>query len=253
MENPMSDVADTAIGQGTEAGSEAATPTFAERVNTIAGQTTKGDDGKWQLPEGDDSEEMHYAVVSELRRRDTQSALGKSQHSEQTTALENKALKGKLVSTAQISITAEERTELDELKFSDPDAWRNKMNELETRAADQLTSDLAEVSSEVTQESELIRREKVLTEFNAANPDLQLNDDVIFNDVPPRITNKLKNDEVTFEAYLEEVKTYLGKSKVIKNEANAEQPNLGKIGGGANAGDAAVSQDIESSYKDETY
>ena len=226
---------------------------FFEQVNEVVGTMEQSEDGTWDLPEGDYSDELRYAAGSEKRRRDIQSSNGKLEHKLTTMELENKALKEKLQGTAQPTLSAEETAELDELKFSDPEAWRVRMNELDTRAASQLTYDLAEVSNEVTRESEITRRQKVLDQFNSENPDTQITQELVTNDVPPRITKKLEDGKISFEEFLDEVKTYVTKGKVVKNETVAKQPNLGEIGGTAEADANAVNQDMTTSYKDEIF
>ena len=231
-------------------------PTFADAVNDAVKDLVEQEDGSFALPEdGDYSPEMRYAVVSEKRRRDLQSTLGKSQHAKKTTDLENKALKEKLKGKVELKLTPEQATELNELKFSDPDAWREEMNKLESSASQEFNTELAEVNTEVTQESELERRQEVLDEFNASlSEDEQITQDVVSNDVPPRITNKLEAGEITFEEFLAEVKTYTSKGKVIQNEElGTKQPDLSKSGGTSSANDATVEADIVESYKTELF
>jgi len=58
---------------------------------------------------------------------------------------------------------------------------------------------------------------------------------VVANDIPPRITNKLKNGEVTFEEFLSEAGAYLDKGKVASNESDPALPELHKETGGSKA------------------
>jgi glutaredoxin 2 len=205
------------------------------------------------LPEGEYSDELRYAAVSEKRRREIQSALDKSQHTLKTIEAEKEALKKKFKGKAQITLSAEETEELEELKFSDPDAWRVKMNEFETRAANEYQTELAEVSKEVEFQSELARREQVLDQFNTENPDFQITEEVVANDIPPRITNKLKEGKITFEDFLVEAKTYLSKGKTVHMEKTPGQPDLGKLGGSDKASASAVAGDIAASYNAEVF
>ena len=127
------------------------------------------------------------------------------------------------------------------------------MNELETRATAQLNNDLAEVSTNVSAKSEIARRHKVLEQYNLENPGNQITQQVVSNDVPPRITNKLSEGEITFEEFLSEVNTYLSTPKVIQNETINRQADLGKIGGASHADPHAVAQDSIGSYESEIY
>ena len=78
-----------------------------------------------------------------------------------------------------------------------------------------------------------------------------LNDEVFANDLPPRITGKLARGEVSFEDFLEESKEFLTKGRVIKGTKDVDaEPNLGDAGGRDKASDAAMSGDLDVSYKD---
>lgn len=245
----MSDAAEEAIGQE----EETPTLTFAEQVNKVVGDMVQKEDGTWELPEGEFSDELKYAVVSEKRRRDMQSVLGKTQHELALSNKEREALKTRLTERVQINMSAEEQEEMQELKFSDPDKWRERMNTYEQRAKEELENELGEVKTTVTKETELERRQRVLDEFNAANPDLQITDEVIAYDVPPRITKKLEDGTISFDEFLGEVKDYLSRGKVIKKEKTLDQPNLNDLGGSDKAEEDAIQKDITTSYAKEIY
>ena len=85
--------------------------------------------------------------------------------------------------------------------------------------------------------------------FNKENPDSQITEAVVANDVPPRITTKLAKGKITFEDFLVEVQTYLGKGKAVKQEKTAGQPDLSELGGGDKASEHAVLTDADSSYE----
>jgi hypothetical protein len=241
----MDDEVDTTIVQEQ---TEQKPLTFVDQVNTVVGALVQQADGSWELGEGEYSDELRYAAVSEKRRRDAQSALGKSQHALNTTKAEVEALRKRLKSTAQVTLSPDEAEALEELKYADPEAWRVKMNELDIRAASEFDSELAKVTDEVTFGSELERRKYVLEQFNKENPDSQITEEVVANDVPPRISSKLEKGEVTFEEFLAEVQAYLGKTKVVKKEKVLGQPDLGKLGGGSTADSNAIATDAATSY-----
>ena len=228
--------------------------TFVEQVNNAVGNLVEQEDGSFALPEDTEySDELRYATVSEKRRRDSQSALNKSQHALKTTKAETEALRKRLQGTAKVTLSTEEAEELEELKFSDPDKWRTRMNELETRAATEFNNELAEVTDQVGLDSEIERRVTLLDQFNKENPDSQITETVVANDVPPRITTKLAEGKITFEDFLVEVKTYLGKGKAVKQEKTSGQPDLGELGGGDKASEHAVLTDADSSYENEIF
>lgn len=179
------------------------------------------------------------AKKAEQRRRDTQAAYTKSQQELAATRAQLKVMKdigGPTLDQGKLA-------ELEDLKFSDPDAWYKAKLALESEAHNSFQSKLAEAS-----ESEV--RLAKLEEFKATHPGFELTDD----DIPPRIAKKLASGQVSFDEFLQETYDYLVTPKVI-GDANKtlEQPNLGKVGGGITPSAAATSKDIVSSYKNEVY
>lgn len=231
-------------------------PTFQEKVDAAVSaikydETTK----KHILPEGLD-EPTRVAAMAEKRRRDTQASLTREQ--QRSAALEaEKAEALKMVEESiRVELTAEEQAELDDLKFSDPEAWRVKMNslEMETRKKkDEATKTrLKQVSETVGNATELERRKQLLDAHNAANPEYVLNDDVIANDIPPRILKKLENGG-TFEEFLSAAHKYLTTGKVVADAKTDNQPDLGKLGGGSEPSAQAATKGLSESYGNEIY
>jgi len=184
----------------------------------------------------------------EKRFKDTQAAFTKSQQA----LKEKEARLEALEKLTQPSLQLDEatKTELDSLKYEDPDAWRAKVNQLESEAVQKHQETLDEAGRLAAQQAELERRGQVLEEFNRSHPNIALTDEVIQYDVPPRITKKLENGEVSFEAYLEEVATYLQAPKVVGDgNKTLNQPNLSKVGGDDKPSDGAVKADIVKDYK----
>jgi len=228
---------------------------FDQQVAQLASTVTRGDDGKYQFPE-DASVELKTATRAELRRRDTQAAFTQTSQKAKSLEAENKRLKDLLSKRNPIQLTAEQKDELEELKSEDPDAWRAKLNEYEQAANQRLNQELEEVSTSASSEGELARRQLILDQFLEDNPGLKIDDDVIANDVPPRITKQLENGDITFEKFLDEVKGYLTTSRKVAGSVPGEETkevNLSSTGGGSNASKTAVSEDIVTSYQNELY
>lgn len=166
---------------------------------------------------------------AEKRRKDTQAAFTKAQQ----TALAAKAELSVLKDMVKPGVSDEELKALDELMYADPKAWRLKVNSLELAKNAELQQKVTASIEQNTQQSELERRTQALAEFNVANPEIVLTDEVIQFDVPRRITSKLEKGEVSFEDFLAEVKEYLIKPKKVNTTGVEPQPNLGDIGGGS--------------------
>ncbi len=235
-----------------ETASEKTTNSFEEQVNSVVSSMKQGEDGLWIVPDNL-PEHIAFAAKLEKRRRDTQSALAKSQQELKAAKAAAEAFKGKIVEKHSLNLSVQEAEELEDLKQSNPEAWRKKLQEYENSASAKLTEELSAIDIDASVHSELERRHQVLTEFLDANPGLVLNDEVFANDLPPRITGKLGRGEVSFEDFLEEAKAFLSKGVTIKDTKDTDadpEPNLGKAGGRSTASNAAFEADFDTSYKD---
>lgn len=230
---------------------------FESEVNEALKGMTKGDDGKMHFQDGLD-ERVLFAANAERRRRDTESELSKAR----TTAkvAEEKAAKfvERLAKGIEPTLTVEQKEELEDLKRDDPDTWRKKITEYEDLARVALEDELELDESEAQVIGEVERRAEVLQEFLNTNPELVLNDEVFENDLPPRLTKKLHEGEITFEEFLVKAKEFLvkdkpGKKTKVKSNDEEQEPNLGKAGGGSKAQDTSVEGDIISSYSKEIF
>lgn len=223
---------------------------FEVKVAETVKQMSKDAEGHWVLPD-DVPEELAFAARTERRRRDTQAALHRTQQEATLAKVEASTLKEKLSANVSVDLTTEQLEELEDLKITDPDAWREKVNQYEADAADALTKELADAGIGKDELLEIETRAAVLEDFLADNPGLVLNDEVFANDLPPRITGKLERGEVSFEDFLTECKDFLTTGKKIDTGKKvADEPNLSKAGGGSDVSEVAQELDIEESYKD---
>jgi len=191
----------------------------------------------------------------EKRYKDTQKNI-------QERSIENKQLQAKNDALAKqlselTTTPVEIPEEVEELKFSNPDEWRKKVNKLEQEAKLKDASERQEIldkaSKDARDEFELDRRKRVFTEFQAANPGLEINDQVLASDIPPSISNKLADGTSTFEEFLEEVKTYLSTGHKVSKEPTMNEPNLGSVAGGEQPSIEAQRGDSKASYANEIY
>ncbi len=220
-------------------------PTFAQKVEKTVSDMTQDDKGKWLMPEGEFSEEMQFAVMSEKRRLDTRSAyLGKTQEVSQLKA-EGKALKDTLSKRTTLELTSAQVTELAELKSTDPDAWKAKLDGYEAEAQTLLATEFEELSAKAKKGSSVEQRVEILNDFTEANPGFSLNDD----DVPPRISKKLESGKITFEEFLGEVHKYLSSPKVIAAQTASQEPNLSKMAGTSTPTEKALGKNDVHDYE----
>ena len=224
--------------------------TYAEQVNSLVAQA----DEHGNLPEGVEADEgLQFAVSSELRRRNTQSEFTRGQQTIKTLQAENSALADNWQKDAVSNLSAMDKAELDELKTQDPDAWRTKITELEEANKAAFNEKRNSIKTEATQLTELEQREAELAAFNEANPDFALTDDVLANDVPPRLTNQLKNGDITFSDFLETVKKYVDTPKAIQKTEAPNEPNFAGARGGQEPSEEAVKAQNSDDYKNELY
>jgi len=211
------------------------------------------EDGKWNVPK-DMSPEMQYSVNAERRRRDTQKSFTKSQQALKVAESKTTALTEQLEVSIRPNLTVEQAEELEDLKESNPDAWRAKLNEYDTEAYSKYEKTLETIDSDAEQEVELEDRQVLLEQFISDNPELKLDDNVFENDLPPRITGKLSKGEISFAEFLTEAKEYLTKGKKIAtSDTGEEEPELNKSGGASKATDEAVDADSAASYEKEIF
>jgi len=228
-------------------------PTFAQAVNTAVDNMTQGDDGKWSLPEGLD-EATSFAANSERRRRDTQSALDNSTTRTKALETENSMLVSGWEKDVVKTLSSEQRTELDELKATNPDAWREKMDEYEETNRTTFAETRTNISKEANEGTELEQRTAALLEYNEANPDHQITDEVLDNDIPPRLLKQLENGDVNFAKFLSNVNQYMTSGKVIQDgEKPPTVEDMSDVGGSHTPSSEAVEASASESYVSETY
>ena len=226
---------------------------FADQVSSVIEEVSRDGDGKLVFPE-DTSEEAKYAATAEIRRRDTESALSKEKTGRKATETERDTYLDRLTDKVTLDLSSEQIEELNDLKATDPDAWKAKLDEHEVVAREALHEELDEISTDTIAANEEDRREGILEVFLSSNPALKLDDDVFENDLPPRITGKLERGEVSFEDFLEEAKEFLTKGvRIAGTEKTEKEPDLNKTGGGSTADPEAVKADMVTSYKNEIY
>lgn len=195
-------------------------------------------------------------AATEQRRKDTQSAYTKGQQTNKSLEAENIELKKQLEANTRVTLSPEVQEELEDLKITDPDAWRQKLNQLETTAKGEARANFDNLTGEAKKAAEfkfeLERRQTVLNEFNES-AEVAITNELITNEVPPRITKKLEEGVITWEDFLTEVSEYVATGKVVKKEETLEQPNLGKAAGGTKPSDTKPEKGLSESYKDDVY
>lgn len=230
------------------------TPSFAEQVNSIVSQASTDESGNLQLPEGVEADEaVMYAAKLEKQRRDTQSSFTRLSQENKRLQAETSKLTEQWEADALKNLTVEDQAEMEELKMQDPETWREKMNQLEATQRTKFSERRESVAKEAQHLTEVELREQQLEEFNKANPEFQITDDVIDNDIPPRLTKSLESGDLTFEEFLEKAKKYISTPKKIQGQEAPNEPNIGKVPGSHKPSDSAREQQMSQDYNKEIF
>lgn len=227
---------------------------FETEINEAIKNATIGEDGKTTYPK-DTNENVAYAANLEKRRRDTQTSLQQSQQRGDKLEVENTKLVDTWEAQVAKTLTTTQRDELEELKNTDAEAWREQLNKYEADNKKDVQEKRKKIKEEAHNETELQRRERLIKEYNESNPGSQLTDDVIDNDLPPRMTKKLAAGKITFDEFITEATAYLGKGKVIGGDGDRanDDPDLSNLGGAEKPAEESVKQAAQGSYKGEIY
>lgn len=253
MSIPEKKVSDTQ-----QKGSKSSTVTFADKVKVALDTMVQNAEGKYEFSEENSknmSEEVRYAALLEKRQKDTQAAYTKSQQNNKTLINERDLLQSQVALNPKVELTVEEQAKLDDLKITDVDAWYNEKTKLEQEASEKAEKERTDLVSGISQKAEIARRAEVLGQFQASNPELELTNKTIQDNIPPRITKRLESGELTFEEFLEEAKTFLPSSsgKIFTGEKLSDDPNLSNEAGGSQATKEANHGDFNQSYKAEVF
>ena len=224
--------------------------TIEQEVNKLIEAVVKDDDGKLVMPEGV-SEELSYAAKAEIRRRDTQAAYTKGQQALKALQVEKQKLAKSWEADAVANLSATEQAALDELKSQDPDAWRVKISEMEEAKRTEFKAKCETITADAQSSTELERRQLQLEQYNLDHPTEKLTDEVIANDIPPRITKKLQNGDIQFSQFLEEVAQYLAKGKTLAE--TAKPPETKSIATARGASQPSEQQQNTTEYNEEIF
>lgn len=227
---------------------------FADQVNEAVTKLVETN-GVWEFPADvlkDLPEAVAYSAKQEKRIRDNSSAFHKANNRAKELEAINGRLTTHLVDNATLHLSSEQRTELEELKLTDPDAWRTKLTSYETEAKTILQAKVNEFQQEGKTLTELDERKIKLAAFTESTK-IELTDKIIEEQLPASYAKQLAEGKITFDDFLDKAHKFLTKEKVIKgaNEGKLEDNNidLSKLPGGNTPDKPAQEKDLEKAYK----
>jgi len=174
------------------------------------------------------------AENSEKRRRDTQSMLTPLQQENARLRAENDVLQDVTAGNTQLTLDSETVARLDDLKYRDPDAWRQEVNTLETNARKQAKTDLGKRVDEKVQvqltEQKQAENRQVADDFFTANTDL---DPSTFTKlIPVGLQDDLVAGTITAEEFFEQGAVLI-RTAPVKSAKAPNSPDLGGVAGSA--------------------
>ncbi len=229
---------------------------FKERVDELVGKMEKSDDGKWNLPdeaaEGLDEQTL-FAVTSERRYRDTQGAFTRSRQELKKQEAISDGLQERLLNS-EVEFTKEQKYELNQLKKSDPEAWRIKLNEYETANKKKLDTELETIRIESSNKGEEEVRKEQMAAWSESTG-ITLTDEIVANELPPRHLKDLEAGKVTFEEFLVKAGEFLKADKVIAGSEESvkdDTKSLSRVAGGSEPSKQAQEGDFVETYEKDT-
>jgi len=216
------------MADNTDKGSQG-TKTLDEQINDAL--ATADDKGQLTFEENVDPM-FKKLVLTEKKSRQHQAKSTKLIQENTSLEATNQVLGNSINESAQLS--AEQVAELDELKITDLDEWFSKKTQYENEAKQLGAGKMKELTDAASEKAlndlTLSERKDALAEFQERTG-LELTDDVMENDIPPRLQNQIGT--MPFDDYLDKVAEYLGKDKKVKpTDDSLDATNLGKLAGG---------------------
>ena len=228
-----------------------------EQADEYLAKAKKSKSGKLEF-DANTPEAVRLVAIANKRHRDAQRELTKVTQSLAMLKAEKSELLKHTKKLSKVKLTKAQQEELDELKFEDPEAWREKLDEYESEARGKLeeglNKKLKEASAESTKAVLAEQRKAILKQYKEDNPDFHIDEDVIENDVPPRLSKALNDPEADYKEALNNVREYLETGKVIdKGSDILAQPNLSKVGGRDKPSKDTVEVALETQYQKDVF
>ena len=155
---------------------------------------------------------------------------------------------------SEVLLTKEQKFELNDLKKTNPEKWRSKLNEYEEANKVNLETELDEIRKTSANKSELEVRKEQMAAWSESTG-ITLTDDVVANDLPPRFIKELEAGNATFEEFLEKAGNFLKAEKVIQgstDDVKDDTKNLSKVAGGSEPSKRAQEGDFVETYEKDT-
>ncbi len=217
------------------------------------------ENGKVVIPENT-PEYVATALNIEQRRRDVNASFGRSESENQRLAAENEALKAEMAKLAKPSgLSADQQAELDDLRYSDVDAWFEKKRDYEAQNSKAVNGVVENAISEANKTATVKVQEQVtlsrdeaiatmLNQHNAANPSQPITQEMLGLNVPPILVQQFAGGELDGPQFMAQVSKFIYADRVVKKEDVLDQPDLGNAPSMQAPTDSAKTQSLAEIY-----
>ncbi len=202
------------------------------KVNEVLKEIKVDDNGKFIYPEDLDPA-LRLAVAKEKAFRDTQAGFTKTRQELKAKEAELEALRQQIAKyeTPEASLSEDERKELEELKYTDPEAWYKRMRALEETAQKKVEEKLNEVQQEARQKTEHEVQQEILKEFNKTR-ETPITPEFLELEIPPKYHKMVANGEISYIEFLEKAATFIDAPKKIATPEVETTTNIQNAPGG---------------------
>ena len=172
------------------------------------------------------------------RLQDNRNSFLKASQSLKEKELLAESLRQQLEASKAPQLSKEASEELEELKFSDPDAWFNRKRELEKQASEELQKRLSTVEDEVRTKAKVLTEKELLEHYQSENPTHDL------NAVPYSMRLQYEQGSISLDEFLGQAKDFYTSKQTLATPQTPETPDVSSQTGSSEASKGAGIDDI---------
>ena len=152
---------------------------------------------------------------------------------------------------ATASLSADEGKKLDELKYSDPDAWMAKVTALKQTSQSSLDGMLSEARTAAGVEIKKQTNQEAINSFMATNPAITI--ERLEAEVPYGLKSSFDSGSIGVQEFLTEANKFFSASAGSNADAVLSQTSLKDLGGDVTASKTAIHKESADSYESATF
>lgn len=213
-----------------------------EDVNNFISTAKRDDKGKVIIENVDPVAKI--AIQAELRRRDTESSFTKTRQELKAKELAIEELSKNL----NIEVEYNE-ADLEALKYSDPDKWRAKLNEIEQLRVQKTSETISSITEKAQIQAINLSAEEKLETALKNIPSKGLTTKELLDRVPPILVRNLNEGKITMEEFSSDANSIINGKAVVNQEHSEPEPSFSATPGS----NESVINNNNSSYEEITF